>query len=61
MERERYEQLSETLALRILPELREVRRRQKALQTTVWISTAFLLSGMVALLGLVGVLLGAEN
>jgi type VI protein secretion system component VasF len=58
MENIQYEQLRETLSLRILPELREVRRRQKALQTTVWISTAFLLSGMVALLGLVGVLIG---
>jgi type VI protein secretion system component VasF len=58
MENIQYEQLRETLSLRILPELREVRRRQKALQTTVWISAACLLSGMVALLGMVGVLVG---
>jgi hypothetical protein len=58
MEKVRYEQLLEILALQIVPDLRELRRRQTVLQTTIWIGTALLLSGMVILLGLMGVLIG---
>jgi hypothetical protein len=57
MEAVRYEQLREILALQVLPELREIRRRQTVLQATVWVGMACLLSGMVILLGLMGVLL----
>jgi len=56
MEKERYEQLREILALRVLPELKEIRRRQVVLQATVWIGMACLLSGMVVILGLIGML-----
>jgi len=59
MEKERYEQLREMLALRIVPELRELRRRQTVLQATIWIGLVCLLSGMVVLLGLLGVLINA--
>jgi type VI protein secretion system component VasF len=58
MELVRYEQLRELLALRIAPELKEIRRRQTVLQTTIWIGMACLLSGMVVLLGLMGVIIG---
>ena len=61
MEKERYEQLREMLALRIAPELRELRRRQTVLQATIWIGGVCLLSGMVVLLGLVGVIISAGN
>jgi hypothetical protein len=61
MEKERYEQLREMLALRIVPELRELRRRQTVLQATIWIGLVCLLSGMVVLLGLVGVIISAGN
>ena len=57
MEKERVEQLREILALQILPEMRELRRRHTVLQATVWVGMACLLSGMVILLGLMGVLL----
>ena len=58
MERERYEQLREILKLQVLPHLVEVKRRQTAMQTTIWVGLVFLLSGMVILLGLMGVLIG---
>jgi len=58
MERERHDQLRQILALQILPELKELRRRQTALQTTIWVGLVFLLSGMAILLGLMGVLIG---
>jgi uncharacterized membrane protein YdfJ with MMPL/SSD domain len=61
MEQVRYEQLNEILALQILPELRELHRRQAVLQATSWAGMAILLSGMVVLLGLLGVLISAEN
>ena len=54
----RYEQLREMIALHIAPELKELRRRQTMLQTTIWIGMVCLLSGMVILLGLLGVLVG---
>ena len=58
METVRHEQLREILALQVLPELRELRRRQTVLQVTIWIGMVCLLSGMVILLGLLGVLIG---
>jgi hypothetical protein len=61
MEQVRHEQLREILALQVLPELRQVRRRQTVLQATLWIGMACLLSGMVLILGLIGVLLRAGN
>jgi type VI protein secretion system component VasF len=61
MEQVRHEQLREILALQVLPELRELKRRQKVLQTTLWIGTACMLAGMVVFLGLVGVLVSAQN
>ena len=61
MEKVRYEQLREILARQVLPELRDLRRRQAMLQTTIWVGMACLLSGMVVLLGLMGVLISAGN
>ena len=58
MERERYEQLREILKLQVLPHFVEVKRRQTAMQTTIWVGLVFLLSGMAILLGLMGVLIG---
>jgi len=58
METVRHEQLREILSLQVLPELRELRRRQTMLQTTIWIGMVCLLSGMVLILGLLGVLVG---
>ena len=61
MERERHEQLREILKLQVLPHLMEVKRRQTVLQATIWIGGVCLLSGMVVLLGLLGVLINAAN
>jgi len=61
MESVRYEQLREILSLQVLPEIRELRRRQTVLQATIWIGMVCLLSGMVAILGLIGVLISAAN
>ena len=61
MEKVRYEQLREMLALHIAPELRELRRRQIVLQTTIWIGMGCLVFGMVVLLGLIGVFVSAGN
>jgi len=61
MEMVRVEQLREILALQVLPELRELRRRQTVLQATIWTGMACLLSGMVVILGLLGVLISAAN
>ena len=61
MERVRYEQLREILALHISPELKEIRRRQAVLQATTWAGMAILLSAQVVLLGLMGVLISAKN
>jgi len=61
MEKVRYEQLRETIARQVLPELRDLRRRQSMLQTTIWVGMACLLSGMAVLLGLMGVLISAGN
>ena len=61
MESVRYEQLREIIALQVLPEIRELRRRQTVLQATIWIGMVCLLSGMVAILGLIGVLISAAN
>jgi len=61
MEKVRYEQLREILALHISPELKEIRRRQAVLQATIWTGMACLLSGMVVILGLLGVLISAAN
>jgi len=58
MEMVRVEQLREILALQVLPEIRELRRRQTVLQTTVLVGMVCLLSGMVVILGLLGVLVG---
>jgi len=58
METVRQEQLREILALQVLPELRELRRRQTVLQVTIWIGMALILAGVVILLGLMGVLIG---
>ena len=58
METVRQEQLREILALQVLPEIRELRRRQTVLQTTVLVGMVCLLSGMVVILGLLGVLIG---
>jgi len=58
METVRQEQLREILALQVLPEIRELRRRQTVLQTTVLVGMVCLLSGMVVILGLLGVLVG---
>ena len=58
MEMVRQEQLREILALQVLPEIRELRRRQTVLQTTVLVGMVCLLSGMVVILGLLGVLVG---
>jgi len=58
MESVRYEQLREILSLQVLPEIRELRRRQTVLQTTVLVGMVCLLSGMVVILGLLGVLVG---
>ena len=58
METVRQEQLREILALQVLPEIRELRRRQTVLQTTVLVGMVCLLSGMVVVLGLLGVLVG---
>ena len=61
MEKVWHDQLREILALQIFPELKELRRRQTVLQATVWIGGVCLLSGMVVLLGLIGVLISAGN
>jgi hypothetical protein len=58
METVRHEQLREILALQVLPELRELRRRQTVLQVTIWIGLALTLVGAAILLGLIGVLIG---
>ena len=58
MESVRYEQLREILSLQVLPELRELRRRQTVLQATIWIGMALILVGAAILLGLIGVLIG---
>ena len=58
METVRQEQLREILALQVLPEIRELRRRQTVLQATVLVGMVCLLSGMVVILGLLGVLVG---
>ena len=58
MESVRYEQLREILSLQVLPEIRELRRRQTVLQVTVLVGMVCLLSGMVVILGLLGVLVG---
>ena len=57
----RVEQLREILVVQVLPELRELRRRQAMLQTTIWIGMVCLLSGMVLILGLMGVLIRAGH
>ena len=51
------EQLREILALQVLPELSALRHAIRQQQTTILIGTACLVSGMVVLLGLMGVLL----
>ena len=56
MEIVRIEQLREILTLQVLPRLSEVSRRQTVLQATMWIGLACLLSGMVVILGLMGML-----
>jgi len=61
MESVRYEQLREILSLQVLPEIRELRRRQTVLQTTVLVGMVCLLSGMAVILGLIGVLISAAN
>ena len=58
MESVRYEQLREILALQVLPEIRELRRRQTVLQATIWTGMALTLVGAAILLGLIGVLIG---
>jgi len=58
MESVRYEQLREIIALQVLPEIRELRRRQTVLQATIWIGMALTLVGAAILLGLIGVLIG---
>jgi len=58
MESVRYEQLREILSLQVLPEIRELRRRQTVLQATIWIGMALTLVGAAILLGLIGVLIG---
>ena len=58
METVRQEQLREILALQVLPEIRELRRRQTVLQATIWTGMALILAGVVILLGLMGVLIG---
>jgi type VI protein secretion system component VasF len=60
MDMVRIEQLREILTFQVLPRLAEVRRRQTVLQATVWIGMACLLSGMVVILGLIGVLVNAH-
>ena len=57
MEKVRVEQLREILALQVLPELSALRHAIRQQQTTIWVGTACLVSGMVVLLGLMGVLL----
>ena len=59
MEKVWHDQLREILALQIFPELKEIRRRQTVLQTTIWIGMTCMLAGMVILLGLVGVVISA--
>jgi len=58
MESVRYEQLREILSLQVLPEIRELRRRQTVLQATIWTGMALTLVGAAILLGLIGVLIG---
>ena len=58
METVRQEQLREILALQVLPELKELRRRQTVLQATIWTGMALTLVGAAILLGLIGVLIG---
>ncbi len=55
------EQLREILALQVLPEMAALRQAIRQQQTTIWVGMACLLSGMVVLLGLVGVLLRAGD
>ena len=61
MEKVRVEQLREILALQVLPEMPALRQAIRQQQTTIWVGMACLLSGMVVLLGLVGVLLRAGD
>ena len=60
MEQERHYQLRETIALHIIPVLREVRHRQIAIQATIWAGLALTAVGLVVLVGMVGVLLYAD-
>lgn len=57
MEKVRYEQLREILALQVLPELSALRQAIRQQQTTLWAGVGCLVVAMVVLLGLVGVLL----
>jgi hypothetical protein len=52
MDRVRYEQLREILALQIMPELREIKRRQTVLRWGV----VFTVSGLVVVWVLIGAL-----
>jgi len=52
MEQVRYDQLKELLVARIVPDLREIRRRQILLQASVWaVATVALAHLAVAILG----------
>ena len=60
MEQERHDQLRETIALHVIPVLREVRHRQMVIQATIWAGLGLTAVGLVVLAGMVGVLLYAE-
>jgi hypothetical protein len=61
MEKERYEQLRDIVALRVVTMLKDIARQQKHLRITLWLGMASLLFGMVILLGLMGALMNATQ
>ena len=56
MEKVRYEHLRGLLALQIIPELRELQRRQALLQATLWVGLTLILSGLILLIAMVATL-----
>lgn len=51
---ERYTQLRQIFAVQVLPELKEIRRRQSGLQWLIWIEVILTLSVLGVLLGAIG-------
>ena len=61
MEKERYEQLRDIVALRVVTMLKDIARQQKHLRITLWLGMICMLAGMVILLGLMGALMNATQ